>query len=98
NSPTAKAVVMGGGRMGEAERGGGVGGGGGGGVGAVVAGGIGGVGGIISAVIVRACKRAADDGPDGEAAEGRSPPAPSGICRGRRRQRRDTDRCRRGNS
>src|SRR5258708_26874442 len=50
------------------------------------------------AVIVRPCKRAADDGTDGEGAEGRAPPAPAGICRGRGGHRRDTDRCRRGNS
>src|SRR5262249_52520829 len=53
---------------------------------------------VIPAVIVRPCKRAADDGPDGEGAEGRAPPAPAGICRGRGGHRRDTDRCRRGNS
>ena len=35
---------------------------------------------------------------DGEGAEGRAPPAPAGICRGRGGHCRDTDRCCRGNS
>src|SRR5262249_42821505 len=53
---------------------------------------------VIPAGIVGACERAADDGPDGEGAKSGAPPAPAGLRRGRRGKRRDSNRCRRGNS
>src|SRR5262249_46045377 len=57
-----------------------------------------GVSAVIPAVIVGACERAADDGPDGEGAKRGAPPAPAGLRPGRRGKRRDSDRCRRSNS